>query len=176
MVLLRVALAALALGACYRPDARDCTVACDDPGDCLDGQVCGASGWCATPDVSCKVGDDAAPDPIDGAPDDARAVDGPPAPDGPPPDAAGAELRVLVSGRGKVVVEPLGVECVGTTGAPGDCTFGVAPGTEVTLVPLQTHPNYPFAEWTTANCAGETGACTVTVDPPSVVVAASFGG
>jgi hypothetical protein len=166
------ALAGLAAAGCYRPEARDCTVSCSQPGDCLADQVCGDDGWCAAPEVAgrCLASDGPRPD---GARPDAPPVDAPPA-DAPPIDAAGADLHVVVSGRGKIVVSPLDVECVGTQNMPGDCHFGVAPGSQVTLLPVTTHQNYPFAGWTTPNCEGS-GACELTLEAPVTLVGASFG-
>jgi hypothetical protein len=160
------------IAACYRPDARDCTVSCSGADECIDGQVCGADGWCAAPDVAgtCgdEPGDDAAVADAPVLPDDAAL------PDAAPPDAAGAELHVVVSGRGKVIIEPLGVECAGMQGAPGDCTFPAAPDLEVTLLPTDTHPQDTFAGWTTANCEASPGACVLTVTAPVTLVGASF--
>jgi hypothetical protein len=158
-----------ALAACYRPEARDCTVSCQGADDCLSGQVCGSDGWCAAPDVAGGCG--AA---LDAAVPDGAAPDGETPVDGVPPDAAGAELHVVVSGRGKVVIEPLSVECEGIGGAPGDCTFPAAPGTEVTLLPVDTHPQDTFAGWTTANCESSPGTCVVTVEAPVTLVGAAF--
>lgn len=157
------------LAGCYRPEARDCTVSCAGAGQCLDGQVCGADGWCASPEVAgtCDERDD------DASVHDASLADASRA-DAPPPDAAGAELRVVVSGRGKVIIEPLGEECEGLQGTPGDCTFPAAPGTEVTLLPADTHPQDSFAGWTTANCEGSPGECVVTIIAPVTLVGASF--
>jgi hypothetical protein len=158
-----------AAAGCYQPSARDCTVSCQGAGDCLGGQVCGADGWCAAPGVAGTCGsiDHDAATGSDAEPDAVPA-------DAAPPDAASASLHLVVSGRGKVIVEPLGVECVSTNGNPGDCTFPASPGTEVTLLPTDTHPQDTFAAWTTANCEAETGACVITIEAPVTLVGASF--
>ena len=166
------------LAACYRPDARDCTVSCAGADDCVDGQVCGADGWCAAPGVAGSCGDEPGDDaavPSHDAPESREdAAPDAEVPDAAPPDAPGAELRVVVSGRGKVVIEPLGVECEGMTGIPGDCTFPASPGLEVTLLPVDTHPQDTFAGWTTANCQDSPGACVLDVGAPVTLVGASF--
>jgi hypothetical protein len=152
-----VAVAALVAG-CYRPELQDCTVRCSGPGDCADGQVC-ARGWCAAADHGERC-DDASS--VDADPD--GSVDGP-----------GAELHLVVSGRGSVLVEPLGVSCEGTQSTPGDCRFPAAPGVEVTLLPVPTHPQTSFAGWTTDNCAAAADACTIEIEAPVVLVGARFG-
>lgn len=171
-VLTRAALLALVVlswAGCYQPEVRDCTVSCAAPGDCASGQVC-ADGWCTAP---ANAGTCGAP-PIDAEPQGSDAPDGVP-PDAEPPDAAAAVLHVVVQGRGKVVIDPLGVECVGAQGTPGDCTFPVTPGSMQTLLPLQTHPQSPFAAWTTDNCSAQAEACVLTMEPPGVLVGARFG-
>jgi hypothetical protein len=47
-----VLFAVLALGGCYSPSLRDCTVACSSPADCGGDQTCN-DGWCAGPAASC---------------------------------------------------------------------------------------------------------------------------
>ncbi|MCA9674029.1 MAG: hypothetical protein KC464_03225, partial [Myxococcales bacterium] len=81
-----------------------------------------------------------------------------------------ATLRVLISGRGRVVAGTLG-QCDGPS---GDCSWDVEAGVMVDLVPVDTHPQDTFAGWSTANCAGETGACTVTIVAPQTLVGATF--
>jgi hypothetical protein len=90
------------------------------------------------------------------------------------PDAAATQLHVVVEGRGKVVVNPLGVECVGTQAIPGDCFFPAPADSQQTLLPVETSPGAPFTGWTTANCAGSNGECTVTIDAAIVLVGAGF--
>jgi hypothetical protein len=155
----------LGLAACYRPDTRSCTVTCADPGDCAGGQTC-SDGWCVAPEAAgtCAAPADADPGRPDGPP---GAIDA-------GADAAPATLHVVVQGRGKVVVDPLGVECLGTQGTPGDCLFPVGAGTTQTLLPVETNPNSPFVGWTTANCLAEPGACTLDMDGDVVLVGASF--
>jgi hypothetical protein len=175
-VLIRAAaLAALAVAGCYRPEVADCTVTCGAPGDCAGGQVC-ADGWCvasAELAASCAARPDGPPAEDDARPIDASVLDGPP-PDAPPPDASLHVLHVIVQGRGKVVVSPLGVECVGSNGAPGDCEWSVEPGSEQTLLPVDTHPADSFAGWSTANCSAEPAACVLAMDAAVTLVGATF--
>jgi hypothetical protein len=167
LALAGLALGWLALGGCYRPELQDCTVSCAAPGDCASGQVC-ADGWCTAPDAVCGAPADARL--IDATPADAALVDGAPI-DAEPP---GAELHVVVDGRGKVVIDPLGEECIGTNSVPGDCTYPLEPGSVQTLLPVETSPAADFDAWTTANCENESGACIVTVEAPVTLVGARF--
>ncbi len=91
------------------------------------------------------------------------------------PDAGAFTLHVVVQGRGKVVIEPLGVECIGTQGTPGDCVFDAPVNSVQTLLPVQTHSQTQFTGWTTDNCSAEPAACTLTMDQPVVLVGAAFG-
>jgi hypothetical protein len=167
------------LAGCYQPTLRDCTVTCRGADECASGQVCGSDGWCAAPDVAGTCGLV-----VDGAAADAGRADGPlvdgPLVDGPlvdagldarPVDAPGAVLHVLVSGKGKVVVDPLSVECVGP---PGDCTYGANPGDDVTLTAVATNGGHAFSDWSTANCQGQGVSCTVTIMAPATTVGATF--
>lgn len=161
-----LALAAVAgLAACYQPTLRDCSVSCTSASDCAGDQVCGADGWCAAPAVAghcdqavdASGGDGAVDAPLDAATD--TAID------------AAAALRVVISGRGSVVLDLPGAECVGP---PGDCTFGVMPGAMVTLTAVPDSPGHPFAGWTTPNCTAAVLSCTVTIDAAVVLVGAQF--
>jgi hypothetical protein len=49
-------LASLALGACYAPELRDCTVTCTESTDCADDQVCDGDGFCAAPEIAGTCG------------------------------------------------------------------------------------------------------------------------
>jgi hypothetical protein len=168
-VLSRAAVIVALFGAgCYEPTVSDCALTCAEEHDCAGGQVC-ADGWCVSPEAvgSCRL-----PAIDGGAEPDAAA----PRPDAmtAPLDAGVVQLHVLVQGRGKVVIDPLGEECVGTNNTPGDCAYELPPGTTQTLLPVQTHQNWPFAGWTTENCSGEPGACTLVIDDAVVLVSATF--
>ncbi|MCE9572392.1 MAG: hypothetical protein K8W52_04485 [Deltaproteobacteria bacterium] len=160
------AVAALAtLGACYDPTVRDCVVSCTGAGQCAGDQVCGADGWCAAPAVagSCATADAAIPmiDAAQDAPVDAS----------PMVDAASATLRLVISGKGKIVSDQPGVQC---TNNPGDCSFSIAAGTAVVLTAVNTNPNYTFVDWATPNCQGQGTSCTLTVAAPVSLVTATF--
>jgi hypothetical protein len=160
------ALALALVASCYQPQYVDCTVTCQGAGDCAPGQICN-SGRCASPDVPTCGNDDAAPAP------DAHTIDAVPV-DAAAPDANVDDLHVVVQGRGKVVIDALAAECVGTNGTPGDCHYAVEDGTSLTFLPVETSPASPFSAWTTPNCSAETGACTLVIDAPAVLVGAQF--
>lgn len=163
-----LAVGAVALGACYEPAVRDCAVSCAGPGDCAGGQVCGDDGWCASPAVAGTCA--AAPD--------APAVDAPDI-DGPDVDAdpdapidAGASLRLVVNGRGRVVADLGDVSC---SGPGGDCTFPAEAGATVTLTAVEANPSQHFEAWTSPNCDDAVGpTCVVTIAAPVTLVSAQF--
>ncbi len=160
-----VAAALAALGACYDPTVRDCVVSCTGAGQCAGDQVCGADGWCAAPTVAGSCAQvDAAGSTIDAAQD--APVDA-----APMFDAAPATLRLVISGKGKVVSDQPGVQC---TSNPGDCSFAIAAGTAVVLTAVNTNPNDTFVDWATPNCAGQGMSCTLTVAAPVTLVTATF--
>lgn len=167
MGVVRVALAAIALGAgCYQPEVADCVVACSAGDRCAEGQICGADGWCAAPEVAggCVEGV---------ASDDARGPDAPAADAAPrAPDAARerpdatpppVELRVVISGRGRVVGP--GIDC-STNHQGGTCAYLVPAGAAIEVAAVEVHHHWRFDGWT-AGCAGASPACTV-VAPATV--------
>ena len=55
MALLKTGVAftvAIAAGACYEPELRDCTLSCTAAAECADGQVCGSDHFCASPEIA----------------------------------------------------------------------------------------------------------------------------
>jgi len=161
------ALLAPVLGGCYSPQLQDCSVTCEAAGDCASGQVCDEGGWCTAPDQigTCPE----RPDRMD------AGVDADPTIDAPSDGGLTAALRILITGRGRVLVDPAGVECERfASGEGGDCTFLVPASEPQTLTAERSHPSSPFAGWTTENCLGQDTVCTVTVNPPGVLVSASF--
>jgi len=178
MALLRSALgltavAALAtVGACYEPSVRDCAVSCTGGDQCAADQVCRADGWCTAPGYTGSCATDAARP--DAAPDDATHLDGPTgdATDaGDPIDAGDATLRLVISGRGRIVSDQPGVECAGNA---ADCSFTVRVGTRVVLTAQNIHPNFQFVDWSTPNCMGQGMSCTLTVAAPLTLVGATY--
>jgi hypothetical protein len=166
------AAAAMSLVACYQPSVRDCTVSCNSADDCAGDQVC-ANGMCAAPGNTCDVTVDAANP--DAAFDDAPSTDGTmndgTMTDGTPPIDAGADLRIVITGRGSVVGDQPGVNC---TVPPADCTYGINPGTMVMLTAVDGPGTHTFIDWTTPNCMGAGRTCTVTVMAPVTLVGAAF--
>jgi hypothetical protein len=140
--------AALAAG-CYDPELRDCAVTCHGAGDCAGGQVCGADGFCAAPDVA-------------GTCRSARAE---------PPDAALAQLHVTVQGAGEIA------DISGTFTCTKDCTYARAPGTTVTLVATGLD-DHDLDRWTagcsTQGAQAQDATCTITIAAPITTVGAKF--
>ena len=175
-------LASLATVGCYAPEAIDCAVPCRAGDPCLDGQVCGADGWCAAAEIagSCAgrhAGDgglvevdamSGAPDTMSGAPDAAPSLDAA------VPDAAPAwtTLQLVVEGKGRLLAGVFA--CDGSPNHPGTCSFDVLSGTTALILPVATNPHWRFDGWTTPACAGAAGTCTVTVPAAGVVVGARF--
>jgi len=169
-----IAVAVSSLGACYQPTLRDCAVSCTSPSDCAGDQVCSANGWCAAQGVVCSLEPDAAG--VDGADTDAGGVDGDL--DG-SSDAvadaemidAGATMRIVITGRGSVAGDFPGVDCMAP---PGDCSYGINPGTVVMLTAVDGPGGHAFVDWTTPNCMGMGRTCTVTVTAPITLVGVTF--
>lgn len=147
-------LSAIVIAGCYDPAVRDCTITCAAAGDCAAGQVCGGDKLCAAPDVAgtCRTRGGA----------DAHV----------PPDAARAQLHLMVQGPGTLA------DSGGTRVCTDDCTFDVTPGESVTLIatPLD---HKDLDRWTTSNCTGQDPenpalTCSVTIVPPITTVGARF--
>lgn len=185
---MRAALVVLACASCYRPELRDCTVSCTAATDCAAGQVC-SQNWCTAPQLAGTCGSDGPVDPDgfvdpDGppGPDSTVHTDGSPdaepdAPPPPPPDAstgpdASALLNLLVHGRGRVTVQPIGVQCDGRHNQTVQCPFTVMPNAFLSLSAIETHPSSDFQFWS-LSCSGS-GACNVTMNQPVVSVRADF--
>lgn len=166
--------AATTMSACYQPTLRDCTVSCTSAADCAGDQVCGANGWCAAQGVVCSLDPDAAsPDAAGPDAGDTDAADGDAMmpTDGTPMIDAGADLRIVISGRGSVVGDYPGVDCMSP---PGDCTYGISPGTMVMLTAVDGPGGHAFVDWTTPNCMGMGRTCVVTVTAPITLVSVAF--
>lgn len=129
------------LAACYAPDVRDCTLACNATSDCVAGQICGEDRLCAAPAVAgtCLV--------PDAGPRDAA-----------PPTAATSELEVAIQGKGAVVVVGHGM-CDWQAPQDGYCAYPVPRAVDITLQAI-TADGYAFDHWTSA-CLGSTETCTV---------------
>ena len=153
-----IILSAAAMAGCYAPDVRDCTVTCSSPGDCAGDQVCGSDGYCAAPAIAGRC--DEARDAPEGDPDadvvDAGIADA--RPDA-RPDAA-TRLRIVIGGRGKVAVSPLGVECVAVDNGGADCVFNTAPGADLDLLASEVHQHWMWDRWT-SGCSGSDPLCAI---------------
>lgn len=165
MAILKAIVAAALLAGCYSPNLRDCVVACTAADDCAPDQVCGSDGRCAAPDIAGSCSSVA---PLPDAAVDARAdaaLDAPP--DAPPL----ATLVVQIAGKGIVAVTGIGT--CNYTAPAHSCTFGVMPGAQVELVATGTGGD-EFDRWQSVACTGQDATCTITVVPPSTMVAAKF--
>jgi hypothetical protein len=182
------ALAAAALGGCYSPSLHDCTVTCSSAMDCASDQVCGADGLCASPgsaghchDSNSNGGPDAGPSgsphdagpsapPHDagpsGPPQDARPIDAPPPIDAAPTIA----LRVMVQGKGSIVVDGQGT-CSSQGMEHGDCTFMITARAAQTVRALPIQIGQVFKSWTSPVCGGEPAVCTFTPTAATTVTA-----
>jgi hypothetical protein len=141
-----IALIAL-LSACYEPSARDCTLECEAPDECADGQVCGADGYCAAPAVAgtCNPNGDSAEPQI-------------------------VSLIVTIAGKGKVSIDKVGTCDSETSG--GTCMFDVTPGVMRSLKAIE-NKDREFISWTSL-CSGSTMTCTVTPVMALTYVGAKF--
>ena len=169
--------AVVALAGCYQPEVRDCTIACSFATDCVDGQQCGSDGWCAAPDVagSCDERRD--------APDAMRADAEPPIEiDASVPDAADPDgmpdvvvkLKLIVEGRGKVTVSPLGEDCYGVNNGSMTCEYMLGFGSTQHMVPLEEGGGSQWVGWTTSNCSAQVGECTLMFTAAETLVVAKF--
>lgn len=167
--------AALALAGCYAPSIRDCTVSCAAADDCASGQICGADGLCAAPEIAGRCGaiprdasgHDVGPTGDAGAPRD--AID---RPDSDIDATAGVSLHVQVIGKGSVIVDGSGT-CSSLPPQRGDCTYDVVPGVAVTVHAVEIQPNQTFAMWTSPTCAGQTSRC-VFIPVAATTISARF--
>lgn len=145
-------LAVLAVGGCYDPSLRDCTVTCAGPSDCAAGQVCGSDGMCAAPAVAGHCGLTDA-----GATIDAPAL-------------ATVKLHVRIEGKGTVTVGA--TACSDAGPMHGDCTIDVPRNVPATLVAMTNGD--PFQMWTSFACAAQGPTCTFTPFLPTTEVSARF--
>ncbi|HTJ40572.1 MAG TPA: hypothetical protein VL463_00700 [Kofleriaceae bacterium] len=177
MAVLAAIVAAIACVGCYQPALRDCTITCAGAGDCAMGQVCGADGFCARPEVAGTCAADAA---IAGEPD-ARMIDPPDArivamPDARPlpPDAhPTVTLAITIDGRGKVQVAPIDQTCDAHDWIGTACAYSVPQGDALVLTAKTRSKDDRFAGWSGA-CAGSIASCVVTPTSGTTTVVAAF--
>jgi uncharacterized protein (DUF779 family) len=153
----KLAVLAAALSACYSPSLRDCTVTCAAAGDCASGQLCGSDHLCAAPEVAgqCgRLGLDAGEIVDARTPVDASGVDA-------GPDAA---LRVTIHlhvDRGGFVMLGSGGSCDGSGPTNGDCMLSAPRGVPNTLQATE-HANAMFDKWTGGPCDHQGALCLLT--------------
>jgi hypothetical protein len=158
MVVLRALLFAYFASACYSPEIRDCTTACNQGADCAPGQVCGDDGFCASQDVAGRCASIAAPN--DAGTDATDA----------PPDAPTIKLWVRVDGRGLVSIVGVG-DCDGGSGQI-ECPFDVRQDAPLTLHATPKN-NWRFDRWSDA-CDGQLTATCVIAPNTNTDVRARF--
>lgn len=139
-----IGFAALALGACYAPEVRDCTVTCSASTDCADDQVCGSDKYCAAPEVSGTC--------------DSTGGSG--------SGSATVALRLTVHGRGVVTVQGVG-QCGSLSTDQDDCTWQLTMGTPVAMNATDTN----FDRWSSSVCNGKSLTCNFTPTTSTIVTA-----
>jgi hypothetical protein len=142
-----VAAFATLLIACYDPLARDCTVSCSTNDTCGTGQVCGGDGFCAGPAVRCQRADAPIVSPLL------------------------VTLQIVISGRGNVTVDGIGV-CDSNSTSHGSCTFAVPAHVARQLRAIENHGR-EFVMWTAA-CSGAATTCSITPVLTETRVGAKF--
>lgn len=131
------------LAGCYSPDVKDCTVKCESPNDCGDGQECGSDGMCASPKLAGHCAD---------------------------LSATALSLSVVIDGSGRVTVDELGT-CDSDTAPHHTCMFTVMARTTRMLSAIASNDEHPFSSWAQA-CSGTSPSCSlVPVISPTVVEA-----
>ncbi|HEY4238940.1 MAG TPA: hypothetical protein VGM88_03960 [Kofleriaceae bacterium] len=144
MALLKAALAVLLLAGCYDPTLKDCVVTCANPGDCADGQVCGADKFCAAPDVA-----------------------------GTCSPAEKVALHVTVMGMGQVEADNIGT-CSSEGSQNGNCTWMVTMGEAVELHAMTVSSGHAFLRWTMPITCLTNTDCSVTPTQSTTTVSAMF--
>jgi hypothetical protein len=152
---------AASIPACYSPELRDCTLACNEAADCAGDQICGSDHLCASPDIAGKCSSlpgDAGSNDRDAGTDPVKMADA-------APDAAThGTLTVSIEGKGRVTMTGIGT-CEEAAPQNGQCTFNLLLGSSVTAT-AQPYPDQKFDKWTTAACATTPIAtCTFTFNP-----------
>jgi hypothetical protein len=154
---------AIAGAACYEPELRDCTVACNAESDCAAGQVCGSDKLCAAPEIAghCSTlpGTAGSGDRDAGVADAMMAVDA--APDAPPDAATHVQLTITIEAKGRVTVNGIGT-CDEAPPQNGACTF-IVPINQPLTASATPYLTWRFDRWTTAACASVSiNTCTFT--------------
>ena len=166
-----------ASSACYTPELRDCTLACSAATDCADGQLCGADGFCAGPELAGRCPTHGTRDASVGATGDAsgggsgsgggggQLVDAGVPPDAPPDAPSNGLLTISIGGHGRVIVQNVGT-CE-YEDAP--CQLSVPLDQDVVLAGFASN-DYEFDKWNAGPCNGsQTSVC---IFQPSLVMVA----
>lgn len=164
-----VVVLALAFGACYAPQLRDCTLACASAGDCASGQTCGEDHFCVASNAPRRCGPGG---PLDDASVAADArVDGarPPPMDAPRQhnDAGVAvdaqvvtvALHIRIQGGSGRVDLVGGASCDSNPPQNGDCVL-VAPAGGAAVLNAIPHAGQMFDRWMGPPCGGQGATCT----------------
>ena len=152
---------AVVLCACYSPDVRDCTRACESNADCVAAQACNADHMCAAPSITSCAEPPMVDAPLADAP--AQTVHHDAAIDAAIPIAT---LQIHIDGPGEVDT-PVG-NCT-----MSDCTLHAAPNVALTLTAV-AHQDKMFMSWTTPACMGQLAMCHLTPAVGITMVSAKF--
>lgn len=157
-----------ALAGCYSPEVRDCTVSCASLHDCVRGQICGADGLCAAPEIAGRCASVLADG---GSSHDAGNHDG-----GSPPDAtvspdapSTVSLHVQITGKGSVVVIGRGT-CSSQDPQGGNCRYDLVAGVPQTVSAVDIQPKVRFSMWTSETCSGQGATCTFVPTAATIIV------
>lgn len=164
-VLICLAVLVIVCPGCYEPTLTDCQVSCAADDACAGDQVCD-HGWCVDPSAR-----DTCDEPVSA---DARPPeDGPPevtTPDAAVPDAAlDVALRVVIEGRGRVAIGPIGEVCESLEQTGADCTYQVPAATSIELLAVSVHHNWQFESWTTGACTDQGAQCSFQIDRQTLI-------
>ncbi|HEY6034629.1 MAG TPA: hypothetical protein VIV58_10230 [Kofleriaceae bacterium] len=145
MAVLRPLAVAIAFaGACYGPEAPDCTLACSADSDCVSGQACTTDHLCATGITTC--GAHAMVDARSATETDADLGSGSGSGSG---SATYVTLNLQVDGNGSASTS-YGQTCDSITG-PKTCPFQVAKSVQLTIT-ATPHVLKMFDKWTGGPC------------------------
>jgi hypothetical protein len=167
-----VALVAMS-SACYEPELRDCTIACQGASDCADGQVCGADHFCAGPDVAGHCSTPATRDASVGATGSdgggGPLVDAAVPPDAPPDAPTRGILTIMISGHGRVVVQNVGA----CEYEASPCQLSVPLDQDAILTAWPSN-DWRFDNWNAGPCNGSDAAACLFKPALAITVSAKF--
>jgi len=138
-----VALLTLAAG-CYDPQVDDCTITCAAIDECADGQLCGADGFCAAPDVAGTCN----------------------------PGVPTAVLTIRIEKKGRITVDNPVFACESTEGAGTTCMTAIPKTGWLDLHAIETDKE--FERWTSTRCLGQPTTCRLLLGDATLEVSAKF--